>query len=212
MTTTRHLPVFCAIAVLSGPIGCSSGSETGTSALGSDAGSDGGATVDDFNATAADFDCLENSEWTTVGVSRYKNQLGHTAEALSVARSPDGGTFPVGTIVQLVPTEASVKRGAGFNAQSNDWEFFSLGVSATGTTIKARGGGATVVNFANESCLNCHDKAAAQWDFICGDVNGGNTHGCMSLPVSGSILAGTQATDARCTAAADAGVADAGAD
>jgi hypothetical protein len=206
----RSLPVLCAIVALGGSIGCSSGSDTTTSSLGSgsDAGSDGAG--EDYNATATDFDCLENSEWTTVGVSRYKNMLGHTGEALSVAHSPEGGTFPVGTFVQLVPTEASVKRGKGFNAQSNDWEFFSLGVSATGTTIKERGGGATVLNFANESCLNCHEKAAAQWDFICGDANGNNTHGCAALPVAGSLLAMFQASDPRCVAAADGGVVDSG--
>ena len=156
---------------------------------------DGGA--EDFNAAASDFDCLKNSEWTTVGIARYKNVLGHKAEALAVARSDDGGTLPVGTIVQLVPIEAMVKRGNGFNAESHDWEFFSLAVAASGTTISARGGGTEVKNFTGSSCLSCHKGAAVEWDFICGDkVDGGNTHGCDALPIAGSTLANM--ADPRC--------------
>ena len=153
---------------------------------------------EDIDAGPSDFDCLKNAEWTTVGLSRFKNALGHTDETLAVARSVDGGEFPVGTIIQLVPTEASVKRGAGFNAASHDWEFFSLGTSATGTTIMARGGGATVVNFTGSSCLNCHDKASAQWDFLCGDPDGGNTHGCAALPLTNALIESVQSTDPRC--------------
>lgn len=182
-----------AALLLVGLFGCSSSSGSNDTSA-----PDGSSTADDFNATATDFDCLENSEWTTVGLSRYKNTLGHTDEMLSVARSPDGGTFPVGTIVQLVPTEASVKRGKGFNAASNDWEFFSLGTTASGTTITARGGGANVVNFTGSSCLSCHAKAAPQWDLICGDESGGNTHGCDPLPIPGATLASLQTTDPRC--------------
>jgi hypothetical protein len=185
-----------------GLFGCASssggnGASPGESPDGSADGSIS-TTAEDYDAGPESFDCLENSEWVTVGVSRYKNMLGHTDEMLAVARSADGGVFPVGTIVQLVPLEASVKRGAGFNPQSNDWEFFSLGTSSTGTTIMARGGGASVKNFVDESCLDCHDKAAPQWDFICGDQDGGNTHGCADLPLSGSQLAMLQNSDARC--------------
>jgi hypothetical protein len=180
--------------------GCSSSSgSNGAASTGTEAGL-GNEQVDnaDFDAGASDFDCLKNSEWTTVGLSRFKNVLGHTAETLAVARSLDGGTFPVGTIVQLVPTEASVKRGAGFNAASNDWEFFTLNATGSGTTITARGGGASVVNFTGSSCLDCHDKAAPQWDFVCGDQDGGNTHGCAPLPLTGATLELVQNDDPRC--------------
>ncbi|MGH7439451.1 MAG: hypothetical protein ACRENE_27495, partial [Polyangiaceae bacterium] len=135
-------------------------------------------------ATAADFDCLNRTEWTTVGVSRFKNMLGHTPEMVAVAQSLHGGTYPVGTIIQLVPTEASVKRGPGFSPQSHDWEFFSLSVATTGTTINARGGGASVVNFTGASCLGCHSKAGPQWDLVCGDPDGGSTRGCAALPLT----------------------------
>jgi|HubBroStandDraft_4_1064222.scaffolds.fasta_scaffold21449_2 hypothetical protein len=209
-----RLTAAVAIATLGGPLGCSSSSSAG--ATGSPAttdasvASDGGVVGEDFVPTTADFDCLNDSEWTTVGVSRFKNMLGHTAEMLAVARSADGGVYPVGTMIQLVPQEASVKRGEGYSAQSHDWEFFTLNPTSTGTTITASGGNSSVVNFTGLSCLGCHSKAAPQWDFVCGDVDGGNTHGCAALPLSGSELAMLQSSDPRCTAAADDGGTDGG--
>jgi len=210
----HRAPAFAArgaLLALLGPFGCASSSGAGASPSpsGGDASmavdgaveSESGVVGEDFVPSAADFDCLQDSEWTTVGVSRYKNMNGHTAEMLEVARSPDGGVMPIGTMIQLVPTEASVKRGEGYNAASHDWEFFSLAaLTDGGTTIKASGGGAEVLNFINESCLGCHSKAAPQWDFVCGDVDGGNTHGCAPLPLSGAVLASEQSTDPRCSA------------
>jgi hypothetical protein len=193
--------VCTSVLALVGALGCSSSS---TQASAVELG-DAGATASDIDAGPADFDCLHDPEWTVVGVSHYKNVLGHTDEMLAVARSADGGTYPVGTIVQLIPGEASVKRAAGFSPDSHDWEFFTLNVSATSTKIKARGGGASVMNFAGESCLTCHSQAASQWDLICGDQNGGNTHGCANLPLTGEQLV-TLDTDPRC------GSADAGAE
>ncbi len=199
----RSSLLFSLVAAAS--LGCSSTSSTtpASSESSSGAAAEAGpsvvvdAGVVDFKAVPSDFDCLKNTEWTTVGIARYKNELGHAAETLAVARSADGGTFPVGTIVQLVPSEAMVKRGKGFNAASHDWEFFSLSVTASGTTIKTRGGGDSVLNFLGSSCLGCHETAAPQWDFICGDkVDGGNTHGCDPLPIPGSELA--DMADPRC--------------
>jgi hypothetical protein len=177
--------------------GASSGS-TGSSDAGAGSISTDGQAAEDYAPKASDFDCLQSSDWTTVGVSRFKNVLGHTAEMLAVARSADGGVFPVGTFIQLIPAEASVKRGAGYSAVSHDWEFFSLNASATGTTINAAAGDASVINFTGMSCLGCHSAAAPQWDLECGDVNGGNTHGCAALPLTGSQLAGLQQSDPRC--------------
>jgi hypothetical protein len=195
---------FAACAALLGPAGCSSSSGPGASPSSGDASvaADTGVVGEDFVPTAADFDCLQDSEWTTVGLSRFKNMNGHTTEMLAVASSPDGGVMPVGTMIQLIPYEASVKRGEGYSAASHDWEFFSLAPSADGgTTIKASGGGDSVLNFAHESCLGCHSMAAPQWDLICGDADGGNTHGCASLGIPTSDLTLLQSTDARCSAA-----------
>jgi hypothetical protein len=195
-------PHFLWILALSAGTGCSSGSSNSPSpgagdASGSESGSAASAAVvEDFDAGPTDFDCLKNSEWTSVGVARYKNMLGHTAETLAAARSADGGKYPVGTIVQLVPGEASIKRAAGFNADSQDWEFFALSVSDAGATLSARGGGATVSNVRG-TCLGCHAKAAPQWDMICGDSpDGGSPHGCDLLPVTGATLAARP--DPRC--------------
>jgi methylmalonyl-CoA mutase len=47
--------------------------------------------------------------------------------------------YPPGTVIQLVPQEAMVKRESGFAPEANDWEFFFLNVDAEGTEIAARG-------------------------------------------------------------------------
>jgi hypothetical protein len=186
------------VAIVSG--GCSSTNapvplpqmgDSGADA-GAPASGDGSATLEDFNATPADFDCSKNNEWTAVGFSHYKNTLGHTAEMLTVAMSGSGGTFPVGTVIQLNPAEAMVKRRRGFDATSADWEFFTLTDSDAGTTtINTRGGGSSVSN-ARGTCLSCHAMAAPQFDMVCGDdPDGGATtaHGCNPLPVPNSKLA-----------------------
>ena len=201
---SRLAPLLFALTCATA-LACSSGSSTGSGAAApapAEAGPggqpEGGAALEDYVPDAASFDCVKGAQWTQVGASVFKNVLGHTAEMLAVARSADGGVFPVGTVVQLVPQEASVKRGPGFSAASHDWEFFSLGVSDAGTTINTRGGNAAVLNAFGMSCLNCHGQAARQWDLLCGDVSGGNSHGCAPLPLAGPQLANLRATDPRC--------------
>jgi len=138
---------------------------------------------------ASDFECVLH--WTQVANSyRITNKLGH--DPLATANSPVGGDFPVGTIIQIVPTEAMVKRRAGFSAATHDWEFFALSVSSSGTTIDKRGT-ADVVNAFNGNCLGCHAKAMPQWDFVCG-----TTHGCDALPLSTQQLVSLQDNDPRC--------------
>ena len=137
---------------------------------------------------ASDFECI--LRWDMVGGYRITNKLGN--DALSIANSPTGGTFPVGTIVQIIPTEAMVKRKAGFSAMTHDWEFFALAVSSTGTTINTRGT-TEVVNAFNGQCFGCHMKAMPQYDFVCG-----TTHGCDPLPLSETALVNLQNGDPRC--------------
>ena len=147
------------------------------------------AAVEDLDMKASDFECV--LRWPQVnGAYRITNKLGH--DALSVANDPSGGTFPVGTIIQIVPTEAMVKRRAGFSAQTNDWEFFSLSVASSGTTIGARGT-TDVVNAFGGNCLGCHMKAMPQYDFVCG-----TTHGCDPLPLTTQQLVSLQNSDPRC--------------
>jgi hypothetical protein len=99
---------------------------------------DGGDAGPDLDMQASDFDCILS--WPKVGDYRITNKLGNLSGSLAIANAPDGGVFPVGTVVQLIPDEAMVKRYVGFNAASDDWEFFNLSTSASGTTINQRGG------------------------------------------------------------------------
>jgi hypothetical protein len=152
---------------------------------------DGGDAGPDLDMQASDFDCILS--WPKVGDYRITNKLGNLSGSLAIANAPDGGAFPVGTVVQLIPNEAMVKRYVGFNASSDDWEFFNLSTSASGTTINQRGGGDSVTNFTGSSCLTCHSGAAPQWNMICG-----TTHGCNPLPISESTIQSIQNGDPRC--------------
>jgi len=119
------------------------------------------------------------------------NRLGHLDEAIAVANSPDGGEYPVGTIIQLVPQEAMVKRAAGYSPATNDWEFFFLDVSAEGTVIAARGRD-DVVNRFGGNCADCHSAAEPQFDFVCETTNG-----CDPLPIGRDVIDAVQAADPR---------------
>jgi hypothetical protein len=65
----------------------------------------------------------------------------------------------VGTLIQLIPQEAMVKRAPGFDPGSNDCEFFTLDVTAAGTTIVTRGGSEVINRFSGSSCAGCHSAA-----------------------------------------------------
>jgi hypothetical protein len=145
---------------------------------------------EDLDMQASDFTCV--TDGSRVGLFFVKNLLGHLDDALAVANSPTGGTYPVGTVLQLIPQEAMVKRGAGWNATTNDWEFFALGVSGATTTIQARGV-EDVENAFGGNCFQCHSQAEPQWDLICG-----KTHGCDPLQISDEIIMNLQDGDSRC--------------
>jgi hypothetical protein len=127
---------------------------------------------------------------TRVGDHFVGNLLGHLGATLAVARAGTG-RYPVGTIIQLVPFEAMVKRRAGFNAATHDWEFFSLDVSAQGTKILTHGT-INVVNRFGGNCASCHEAAQSQFDLVCG-----KNHGCAPLPIGDSIIAALQHSDPR---------------
>jgi hypothetical protein len=159
--------------------------------------SDGGsgnaapAPPEDFVASASDFECLQH--WSRVRNIRLTNKLGHLDEALALAESPEAGKeYPVGTIIQLFPGEAMVKRGPDFDPDNHSWEYFELNVSAQGTEIRKRGRD-EIINMFGGQCFGCHE-AARDFDFICEE-----THGCVKLPVSGEQIAVLQDHDPRCT-------------
>lgn len=135
-------------------------------------------------------DFVNINTMTHVG-DRFVGSLnGHLAEALAVARSATGGVYPVGTVVELVPGEAMVKRYAGFSPPTRDWEFFQLAPSAHGTRILKRG--TTNVKNPFGSCASCHQGAAPQFDFVCT-----KSHGCAGLTLSDAVIASLQRGDPR---------------
>jgi hypothetical protein len=144
----------------------------------------------DFDATPADFECLQ--DWPKIRNFRITNKAGLLDEALAVANQPGSGDFPVGTIIQLVTTEAMVKRAVGWSPETNDWEFFSLSVSQAGAQIVTRGK-TNVVNQFGGNCFDCHSAAERQFDLVC-ETN----HGCAPLPIPTNLLVATQDSDPRC--------------
>jgi len=139
---------------------------------------------------ADSFVCLD--QMTAVRHYFIANLSGDLAATVAAAEATDGAVFPPGSVVQLVPTEAMVKHKSGWNAATNDWEFFELDVSAEGSSIRNRGF-ADVVNRFGGNCFGCHVKAEAKYDFIC-ELD----HGCDPIPVTREMIAGIQQQDPRC--------------
>jgi hypothetical protein len=148
-------------------------------------GADGKVAIDDRT-----FGCIRSL--TPIRGFYVGNLLGDLKGTLAVANSSTGGTYPPGTIVQLVPTEVMVKQPTGFNAATHDWEFFSLAISKDGSKILSRGF-AQVVNSFGANCFACHAKARPQWDMIC-ETN----HGCDPLQITPQMIGAVQRTDPRC--------------
>ena len=136
------------------------------------------------------FQCLLNL--TKVKHVYVANLLGSVEGTVEAANNPEGGVYPVGSVLQQSPTEAMVKRDAGFNPDTNDWEFFVLDLSPQGATIKQRGG-AEVVNAAGDSCAACHMGAAPQWDMTCG-----NHKDCSPLAIARHDMRMQAVFDPRC--------------
>ncbi len=138
----------------------------------------------------ADFGCV--LEMTPVRGFFVDNLTGDLDATLAVANSPDGGTYPPGSVVQLVPGEVMVKHPEGVSPATQDWEFFELAVSPEGTKISKRGFD-DVVNRFGGNCLECHAKAEPQWDLICE-----TGHGCDPIPLTKPMVSVIQKTDPRC--------------
>jgi len=136
------------------------------------------------------FKCL--SEMTPVRGFFVANLLGKLDETLKVAKSPAGGKYPPGSVVQLVPNEVMVKHHEGWNPATKDWEFFELTTSDAGSKIKVRGA-TEVVNRFGGNCFGCHVAAKPEWDLVCE-----KDHGCAPLPVTTAQIAAIQKADPRC--------------
>jgi hypothetical protein len=148
------------------------------------------AAARDLTVDASSFGCLE--DMTRVRHFYVDNLLGEVDATVAVAESTDGGVYPPGSVVQLVPTEAMVKLAPGVSPATRDWEFFELEVTAEGSSISARGFG-DVVNRFGGNCLGCHIQAEPQYDLIC-ELD----HGCDPIPVTREQIAAVQAADPRC--------------
>lgn len=149
-----------------------------------------------FVAKEGDFTCLR--DWTKVHNMRvFHRKAKKLKKAVARIEAGEGKKLPKGTIIQIFPNEAMVKRGGKFNKAGNGWEFFALGVSPEGTTIIQRGGPEVLNQFGGGSCQTCH-AAAADFDFLCE-----TGHGCVELPdfVTPELLEGLQQSDPRCAPA-----------
>jgi len=139
---------------------------------------------------AASFRCI--TKMTPVRHFYVDNLRGDLDATLRAANSPTGAVYPPGSVIQLVPGEAMVKRDKGFNAATRDWEFFELDVSKDGTQIRKRGF-ADVVNRFGGNCFGCHVAARPEWDLVCE-----SDHGCAPIPLTRAMSGALQRTDPRC--------------
>lgn len=121
----------------------------------------------------------------------YVGNLLGDVDATVKAAEAEAASYPVGSVVQLVPTEAMVKHEPGYSPATNDWEFFELAVAKASTTIHVRGG-ADVKNRFGGNCLSCH-APAVKFDMICEQ-----THGCAPIPITPVMARAIQNTDPRC--------------
>jgi len=154
----------------------------------------GQAAEGDVQVDANSFKCIR--KMTLVRHFYVDNLLGQLPATLAAANSPTGAVYPPGSVIQLVPGEAMVKRAKGFNAVTRDWEFFELDVSKDGTQIRRRGF-ADVVNRFGGNCFGCHVAARPEWDLVCE-----SDHGCAPIPVTRAMIGALQRTDPRCENAA----------
>jgi len=146
--------------------------------------------VAELTIDANSFGCL--TDMAAIRHFFVDNLLGDRDATIAVAESTEGGVYPPGSVVQLVPTEVMVKHPPGFSPATRDWEFFELGVTAEGTSISKRGFG-DVVNRFGGNCLDCHIEAEPQYDLIC-EIG----HGCDPIPITREQIAAVQAADPRC--------------
>jgi len=149
-----------------------------------------GEAVDANIVDATSFRCI--TSMTPVRQFYVDNLRGDLAATVAAANSPTGAVYPPGSVIQLMPGEAMVKRDKGFNAATHDWEFFELDVSKDGTQIRKRGF-ADVVNRFGGNCFACHIAARPQWDLVCE-----SDHGCAPIPVTRGMIGALQRTDPRC--------------
>lgn len=135
------------------------------------------------------FGCIR--DMTPVRGFFVDNLQGDLAATLAVSNAGTG-SYPEGSVIQLVPTEVMLKHAAGFSPATRDWEFIELEVSAQGSRIRARGF-VDVVNRFGGNCFACHVKADPDRDMVCEQG-----HGCDPIPLTPTMIKAIQNTDPRC--------------
>jgi len=148
-----------------------------------------GAQSTPVEVSEASFDCILDG--TKVRKFYVKNLIDDLEGSIAVANGEADLPYPPGTLLQLVPQEAMVKRETGFSPGTGDWEFFFLGISSNGTTIVQRGKDEAENAFGG-NCFACHAPAADN-DFVCETDNG-----CDPLPIDDELIESLQNGDARC--------------
>jgi hypothetical protein len=136
------------------------------------------------------FSCMR--EMSPVRHFYVDNLLGNIEGTLAAANDPEDAIYPAGSVVQLVPTEAMVKREAGTFPATGDWEFFELQVDEKGSKIAKRGF-VDVNNRFDGNCFSCHVPAKDKWDFICE-----SGRGCDPIPIDHKMTGALQRSDPRC--------------
>lgn len=139
--------------------------------------------------SAADFPCVP--EMTAIDRFYVANLLGDDAATAAIARGEAPGPYPVGSLIQLIPQEAMVKRGPDYSPETGNWEYFSLDVRDGETRILDRGATGVVNQFGGD-CFSCHVDAK-EADFVCGPDGP-----CVDIPLPLSAIRALQNGDARC--------------
>lgn len=186
--------VAAVLAGTAGVVACGGGSDRAEPPTTTEEASttDSSAPVEDLEV---DEDDLRNINlMTPVRGFFVDNLLGHLDEAVAIAEANEGGEYPVGTIIQLIPTEVMVKRAPGFSPETKDWEFLFVEVSEEGTKIIDRGT-LDVINAFGLDCASCHLKAEDRFDMVC--ETGATDHGCDPLPIGRDVIDPIQAADPR---------------
>jgi len=147
------------------------------------------------HAKPRDFRCLlkgKKVEGTNFYIFNRNRARLRKAIKITEAGALPPSSYPVNTVLQVLPLEAMIKRRPGFNPDGDDWEWVRLSVDSNGKTqIKADGKG-EVANPLG-SCQGCHKRLAPTHDLVCGFVIGAN-----GLGLTDEKLAEIQAADPRC--------------
>nr|VFK50495.1 MAG: hypothetical protein BECKTUN1418E_GA0071001_100339 [Candidatus Kentron sp. TUN]VFK51740.1 MAG: hypothetical protein BECKTUN1418F_GA0071002_100339 [Candidatus Kentron sp. TUN] len=124
----------------------------------------------------------------------------------TIAAAKEGGTFPVGSALRLIPDEIMVKGKSGSHPSTGDWMFVRLDYDKDKETQEVTKGYEDITNFLNLTCFSCH-VVAVQHDFVCGDKEGNKN--CNPIPFDRPMLHALQNTDPRCESQKDVSQEDA---